>query len=188
MWGLGACSAWIVLPDSLLGPSSGASIAQGPPEVPPDQFLCELPRLLSGCTWNGGHGTTRGMSEPESRLRCFPLRKYPVIQTDDERERYKAVFQDQFSEYKELAAEVQAIVRKLDELDAVMSRLPHRPSQPQVSPAAADRRRSGHAEMCGKPVLTASRGHQAPWARPRPKGASERTVGEVPALVRFPIR
>uniref|UniRef100_A0A8C6QDL3 MARVEL (membrane-associating) domain containing 2 n=1 Tax=Nannospalax galili TaxID=1026970 RepID=A0A8C6QDL3_NANGA len=51
--------------------------------------------------------------------------KYPVIQTDDERERYKAVFQDQFSEYKELSAEVQAIMRKLDELDAVMSRLPY---------------------------------------------------------------
>ncbi|PNI40908.1 MARVELD2 isoform 4 [Pan troglodytes] len=51
--------------------------------------------------------------------------KYPVIQTDDERERFKAVFQDQFSEYKELSAEVQAVLRKFDELDAVMSRLPH---------------------------------------------------------------
>ncbi|XP_004703745.1 MARVEL domain-containing protein 2 [Echinops telfairi] len=51
--------------------------------------------------------------------------KYPVIQNDDERERYKAVFQDQFSEYKELSAEVQAVLRKLDELDAVMSRLPY---------------------------------------------------------------
>ncbi|XP_005413972.1 PREDICTED: MARVEL domain-containing protein 2 isoform X2 [Chinchilla lanigera] len=52
--------------------------------------------------------------------------KYPVIQTDDERERYKAVFQDQFSEYKELSADVHAVLRKLDKLDAMMSRLPHR--------------------------------------------------------------
>lgn len=52
--------------------------------------------------------------------------KYPAIQTEDERERYKAVFQDQFSEYKELSAEVQAVLRKFEELDAVLSRLPHR--------------------------------------------------------------
>lgn len=62
----------------------------------------------------------------------FSLRKYPVIQTDDDRERYKAVFQDQFSEYKELSAEVQAILRKFDELDAVMSRLPHHSENRQV--------------------------------------------------------
>lgn len=51
--------------------------------------------------------------------------KYPVIWTDDEWECYKAVFQDQFSEYKELSAEVQAVLRKFNEPDAVMSRLPH---------------------------------------------------------------
>ncbi|XP_075832310.1 MARVEL domain-containing protein 2 [Microtus pennsylvanicus] len=57
--------------------------------------------------------------------------KYPVIRTDDDRERYKAVFQDQFSEYKELSAEVQAILRKFEELDAVMSRLPRHAENPQ---------------------------------------------------------
>lgn len=55
-----------------------------------------------------------------------------MIRTDDERERYKAVFQDQFSEYKELSAEVQAVLRKFDELDAVMSRLPHHSGSQQV--------------------------------------------------------
>lgn len=56
-----------------------------------------------------------------------------MIQTEDERERYKAVFQDQFSEYKELSAEVQAVLRKFDELDAVMSRLPRCSENQQVS-------------------------------------------------------
>lgn len=60
-------------------------------------------------------------------------RKYPAIQTVEERDRYKAVFNDQFAEYKELSAEVQAVLRKFDELDALMKKLPLHPGNTAVS-------------------------------------------------------
>ncbi|XP_050185478.1 MARVEL domain-containing protein 2 [Myiozetetes cayanensis] len=55
------------------------------------------------------------------------LAKYPVIQTNEMRDRYKAVFNDQFAEYKELSVEVHAVLKKFDELDALLKQLPHRP-------------------------------------------------------------
>uniref|UniRef100_A0A8C0UWH6 MARVEL domain containing 2 n=1 Tax=Cyanistes caeruleus TaxID=156563 RepID=A0A8C0UWH6_CYACU len=55
------------------------------------------------------------------------LAKYPVIQTNEMRDRYKAVFNDQFAEYKELSMEVHAVLKKFDELDALLKQLPHHP-------------------------------------------------------------
>uniref|UniRef100_A0A8C5LJP2 MARVEL domain containing 2 n=1 Tax=Leptobrachium leishanense TaxID=445787 RepID=A0A8C5LJP2_9ANUR len=53
--------------------------------------------------------------------------KYQVIRSDEQRDRYKAVFNDQFSEYKELNSEVQAVLKKFSDLDSLMSKLPRNP-------------------------------------------------------------
>nr|XP_060641775.1 MARVEL domain-containing protein 2-like [Anolis sagrei ordinatus] len=52
--------------------------------------------------------------------------KYPAITTQGDREKYKAVFMDQYAEYKELYDEVRAAQRKFRELSTLMHRLPHR--------------------------------------------------------------
>lgn len=63
---------------------------------------------------------------------CLFDRKYPEIHSVEDREQYKAVFNDQYQEYKELHREITSTLMKFQELDNTMSQLFKNPSNTAV--------------------------------------------------------
>ncbi|KAM9360555.1 MARVEL domain-containing protein 2b [Symphorus nematophorus] len=119
------------VPLSILGPGSRTSEQTPLPTIQPDimdapnssaaaSVMALEPEILRGHI-PAGH-------IPKPVVIADYVAKYPSIRSDEERDQYKAVFNDQYAEYKELHAEVQAMAKKFEEMDEMMRNLPSRPS------------------------------------------------------------
>lgn len=82
----------------------------------------EVPEILTGAIPIG--------HIPKPKVIADYIIKYPEIHSVEDREQYKAVFNDQYQEYKELHMEITATLMKFQELDNTMSQLLNNPSNP----------------------------------------------------------
>lgn len=75
---------------------------------------------------------------PKPRVVADYIIKYPEIHSVEDREQYKAVFNDQYLEYKELHREITATLIKFQELDSMMSQLINNRRSPEDSKRIMD--------------------------------------------------
>ncbi|XP_024129062.1 occludin/ELL domain-containing protein 1 [Oryzias melastigma] len=71
-------------------------------------------------------GAAKSSYVPRVHVIADYILKYPAIRCVEERDEYRAVFNDQYQEYKELHSDITATLNKFRELDAVMEQLPKR--------------------------------------------------------------
>ncbi|XP_038159606.1 MARVEL domain-containing protein 2b [Cyprinodon tularosa] len=119
------------LPLSVLDSASKASAPTPLPTLPPDimngssnaaaaPLMAAEPEILRGHIPAG--------YIPKPVIIADYVAKYPSIKSDEERDQYRAVFNDQYAEYKELHAEVESMARKFEEMDEMIQSLPSRPA------------------------------------------------------------
>ncbi|KAM4727729.1 MARVEL domain-containing protein 2-like [Anableps anableps] len=74
----------------------------------------------------GPNRTTISNYTPEVHVIADYIIKYPEIRSEEEREKYKAVFNDQYQEYKDLHRDIITTLNKFRKLDTMMDQLPRK--------------------------------------------------------------
>ncbi|MCJ8746636.1 hypothetical protein PDJAM_G00144140 [Pangasius djambal] len=117
-------------PLTMIGPGSSVS---GPVYKPqkmasPDSVddLATVPPAMMEPEYLRGHIPAGHIPKPV--VIADYVAKYPTIRTDEEKDQYRAVFNDQYAEYKELHAEVQVLAKKFEEMDNLIKSLPSQAS------------------------------------------------------------
>ncbi|KAM6944324.1 MARVEL domain-containing protein 2-like [Lycodopsis pacificus] len=119
------------VPLSILGPGSRLSEQTPLPTLQPDimdstNYSAAAPLMALEPEILRGHIPAGHIPKPV--IIADYVAKYPSIRSDEQRDQYKAVFNDQYAEYQELHVEVQAMAKRFEGMDQMMQNLPSRPS------------------------------------------------------------